>query len=162
MNPVRIIISDDNTTHRFLIRESIEEQLEFFNSKFYIELEEKDKDEYIIEFSDGDETLVYLKENSNIDYLFLDINMPKDGLEVLEELRLDPKNDKLKIIMLTSSDMESEIQTSLDLKADAFLIKPYNVAGWQSKFDIFNRVFIKGEDIDEKTIKKHFLFINKI
>jgi len=159
MEKIKIIISDDSATHRFLIREAIETQIGFFKSDDYQKLDETDKNKYIIEVSDGNQTLDTISEDIN--FLFLDINMPKDGLEVLEELRANSAYDNLVIIMLTSSDLKSEIELSKKLKANAFLLKPYNIAGWDSKFRLFNKVFINKEEVHEDEINSNFIYIIK-
>lgn len=60
---------------------------------------------------------------SHPDVLLMDVNLRNmDGMEVLQQLKADPRLDFLKIIMSSGSDY-----TDLCLKygADKFLLKPY-------------------------------------
>lgn len=71
-------------------------------------------------------SLVYEKEEGFPDLLLLDINMPVwDGWDFLDELVKNNYPKKFKIIMLSSSDHESDISKSekYDL-IDGFITKP--------------------------------------
>jgi CheY-like chemotaxis protein len=57
--------------------------------------------------------------------MLLDIKMPrKDGLEVLREIRDDPRLRRLPVVILTSSREEQDIITSYDLGVNAYVVKP--------------------------------------
>ena len=57
--------------------------------------------------------------------VLLDIKMPrKDGLEVLREIRADPKLKRTPVVILTSSREEQDIVTSYDLGVNAHVVKP--------------------------------------
>jgi CheY-like chemotaxis protein len=57
--------------------------------------------------------------------VLLDIKMPrKDGLEVLREIREDPKLRRLPVVILTSSREEQDLVTGYDLGANAYVVKP--------------------------------------
>lgn len=158
----KLMIVDDNPTHRFLIREAVEKNLDYYNNVNYAKLSEKEKNEVIIEANDGDEALILSYEIPDIKIMLLDINMPKDGIEVLMELRSNNIFDKMLIIMLTSSDLEIEISNSKELGANGFMVKPYNISGWNKKFDLFNKIFIKNESVSDNELHNNFLFVNKI
>ena len=83
--------------------------------------------------SDGVEALEYLRregayadrEPGDPAVVLLDIKMPrKDGLEVLREIRGDPKLRRLPIIILTSSREEQDLIAGYDLGANAYVVKP--------------------------------------
>jgi CheY-like chemotaxis protein len=83
--------------------------------------------------SDGVEALEYLRregayadrEPGDPAAILLDIKMPrKDGLEVLREIRGDPKLRRLPIIILTSSREEQDLIAGYDLGANAYVVKP--------------------------------------
>lgn len=147
----KILIADDNPTHRFLVIEVLEE----------LNISSGDN---IKESSNGIETLKILYSGEKFDYLFLDINMPKDGIEVLEELLDHPEiTEDLIIIMLTTSDLQMEIDLTKKLKADSFLIKPYNISSWRKTFELFKKIFIVKEELSEKEkkeVEKSFYYIN--
>jgi DNA-binding response OmpR family regulator len=51
--------------------------------------------------------------------------MPKlDGIEVLKEIRKSEEYKTLPVVMLTSSQMESDVYQSYQLGANAFVVKP--------------------------------------
>ncbi|WP_224450248.1 response regulator [Haloprofundus salilacus] len=61
------------------------------------------------------------------DIILLDLNLPgKNGDEVLEEIRDDPHLSRIPVIVLTSSEAESDIVKSYELRANAYLTKPVN------------------------------------
>jgi CheY-like chemotaxis protein len=57
--------------------------------------------------------------------LLMDLSMPgKHGLEVLKWLKNEPPLAKLPVVVLTSSNQESDIHRAYLLGADGFIIKP--------------------------------------
>ncbi|WP_404419361.1 response regulator [Marinospirillum sp.] len=82
----------------------------------------------------GEEALAYLlkedgyQDKPQPDLILLDLNMPRmDGREFLREIK---KIDKLRIIpivVLTTSDAESDIYASYDQGAAGFIVKPVSV-----------------------------------
>ena len=83
---------------------------------------------------DGAEALDYLfatgsysgrdaRDTPNL--VLLDLKLPKvGGLEVLERLRADPRTRRLPIVVLTSSNVESDLARSYDLGANSYIRKP--------------------------------------
>lgn len=62
--------------------------------------------------------------------ILLDLNMPKkDGREVLEEVKADPKLHMIPIVVLTTSQAEEDIVRSYDLHANCFVSKPVDLQG---------------------------------
>jgi CheY-like chemotaxis protein len=57
--------------------------------------------------------------------LVLDINMPRvDGVEVLRQVKADPKSAKLPVIMLTTTDDPREVDRCYALGCSVYVIKP--------------------------------------
>ena len=57
--------------------------------------------------------------------VLLDLKLPKvGGLEVLERLRGDPRTKRLPVVILTSSNVESDLARSYDLGANSYIRKP--------------------------------------
>jgi two-component system response regulator len=83
---------------------------------------------------DGAEALEYLfatgsyagrdvRDTPNL--VLLDLKLPKvGGLEVLERLRADPRTHRLPVVILTSSNVESDLARSYDLGANSYIRKP--------------------------------------
>lgn len=74
---------------------------------------------------DGDECLEHLKDNK-VDVLILDMLMPKvNGLSVLEKFA--PKKLNTKIIILTSAGEEETKKKAVELGADYYVLKPFDL-----------------------------------
>ncbi|MFW6156415.1 MAG: response regulator [Armatimonadota bacterium] len=57
--------------------------------------------------------------------VLLDIQLPKiDGLEVLEQIRRDPRTRRTPVVMLTSSNEERDLVQSYERGANSFVRKP--------------------------------------
>ena len=87
----------------------------------------------VVVVRDGVEALEYLRyegrfklrNRGNPAVLLLDIKMPRmGGIELLNVIRKDPALKFLPIVMLTSSREESDLVTSYELGANAFVVKP--------------------------------------
>jgi CheY-like chemotaxis protein len=88
----------------------------------------------IVELGDGDELMEYLTrcgrhaaraESHGPMVVLLDINMPrKNGLEVLAEIKAHPELKRIPVVMLTTSDAESDIAKAYALGANSFITKP--------------------------------------
>ncbi len=58
-------------------------------------------------------------------FILLDLKLPKvDGLEVLERLKSDPRTKAIPVVVLTSSQEQSDILESYALGANSYLVKP--------------------------------------
>ena len=57
--------------------------------------------------------------------VLLDIKLPRmDGLEVLQEIRREPRTRSVPVVMLTSSREEQDLIRSYGLGVNAFVVKP--------------------------------------
>lgn len=72
---------------------------------------------------DGDSVLKFLESNK-VDLVLLDLKMPRNGFDILNELQ--NKNMAVKVIVLTAyADVKSAIQ-SARMGANDFISKPYD------------------------------------
>ena len=57
--------------------------------------------------------------------MLLDLNMPKvDGLEVLAQIKADPRTRPTPVIVMSSSDQESDMMRSYAAHANSSIVKP--------------------------------------
>lgn len=71
----------------------------------------------------GEEALVLVQENSDIDVVLLDLNLPGiSGFEVLKKIR--KTNKKIAIIVQTAFVLSGEEAACYELGTDAFITKP--------------------------------------
>lgn len=80
---------------------------------------------------DGEEAMAYLRRQGKYrnapmpGLILLDINMPKkNGFEVLNEIKTDPALMHMPVVMLTTSDSESDIVKSYAKGACSYITKP--------------------------------------
>jgi CheY-like chemotaxis protein len=57
--------------------------------------------------------------------VLLDLKLPKvDGLEVLRQLKADPRTHRLPVVMLTSSRQERDVVENYRLGMNSYIVKP--------------------------------------
>ena len=75
---------------------------------------------------DGDEGLAMAQELQP-DVVISDIMMPRrDGLQLLSDLKADPRTEGLPVILLSAKAQKSEVQHGLDMGADDYITKPFD------------------------------------
>jgi chemotaxis family two-component system response regulator Rcp1 len=96
--------------------------------------------------TDGVEALAYLRREGKHagarrpDLMLLDLNLPKkDGREVLQEVKEDPDLRTIPVVVLTTSDADTDVVRSYELHANAYVRKPVD-------FDAFIEVVRTIED----------------
>jgi two-component system, response regulator len=57
--------------------------------------------------------------------VLLDIKMPKiDGIEVLKQIKSDPKSRSIPVVVMTSSNEERDVVESYQLGTNSYIVKP--------------------------------------
>lgn len=81
--------------------------------------------------NDGVEAMAYLRRKMPYgdavrpDLILLDLNMPKkNGCEVLEDMQHDDTLRSIPVVVLTTSDNDTDIERAYDLGANCYITKP--------------------------------------
>ena len=62
--------------------------------------------------------------------ILLDLNMPKkDGREALREIKGDPKLRRIRVVVLTTSKAEEDIEQAYEISVASFIVKPVTFEG---------------------------------
>jgi two-component system response regulator len=62
--------------------------------------------------------------------ILLDLNMPrKDGREALREIKSDPALRRIRVIVLTTSKTDQDIEQSYEISVASFIVKPVTFEG---------------------------------
>ena len=117
--PIDILLVDDNPGDVRLTREALKE------GKVRNEL-------HVVQ--DGVEALAFLRRQGNYrdairpDLVLLDLNLPrKNGREVLAEIKADPDLRRIPVVILTTSQAETDIVKAYDLHANCYITKPVDL-----------------------------------
>jgi len=87
----------------------------------------------VVVLRDGAQALSYLRREDahaersegNPAVILLDLKLPKvNGLEVLQAVRADPGLRAIPVVMLTSSQQETDVVRSYELGVNAYVVKP--------------------------------------
>lgn len=83
----------------------------------------------VIEGTDGNDIVEKLKDNHEVDVLFMDIVMPnKTGIEALEEIKANEELKDLKVVMVTSVGTSTHVKEAVKLGVFDFMQKPVDVS----------------------------------
>jgi two-component system, response regulator len=95
----------------------------------------------IIWLKDGAEALDYMfrrgkyaaRSEPDPRLILLDLKMPKvDGIEVLRAIKADEKTKRIPVVMMTSSQEESDLARSYDLGVNSYVVKPIDLTSLTS------------------------------
>jgi CheY-like chemotaxis protein len=83
----------------------------------------------IVRVEDGEAALEYLAKNDSTArrpfLIILDLRLPKvDGIDVLRAVKANPSLAAIPVVVLTTSDSESDVSTAYEHHANSYLVKP--------------------------------------
>ena len=107
-----VLLVEDNPDDEFLTRRAFDE-MNLLNEVSVVR--------------DGEEALAMLLDPAapSPAMVLLDLKLPRvDGVEVLRQVRSNPRTRRLPVIVLTSSSEERDLVESYDLGANSFIRKP--------------------------------------
>jgi two-component system, chemotaxis family, response regulator Rcp1 len=120
--PIEVLLVEDSPGDVRLTREA------FTDAKVHINLHVA---------SDGVKAMLFLNREGEHasaprpDLILLDLNLPKkDGREVLEEIKENPKLKSIPVVILTTSSSEADILRSYQLHANCYITKPVGLEGF--------------------------------
>jgi len=117
--PLNILLVEDNEAHAELVIRGMRDQ-QVANRIHHV--------------MDGEQALDYLfmrgafsdpVKNPRPNCVLLDLRLPRvDGLEVLKIIKTTPSLLRIPVVILTSSDAETDIAKSYDYHANSYVVKP--------------------------------------
>ncbi|MEM8722554.1 MAG: response regulator [Cyanobacteria bacterium P01_G01_bin.39] len=103
--------------------------------------------------SDGDEAVSYLSRTGKYadeqkysipTLILLDLKLPRrSGLEVLTWIRQQPLLKRLLVVVLTSSQENSDLNQAYDLGANSYLVKPVNFQDFVNLIELVDVYWFK-------------------
>jgi CheY-like chemotaxis protein len=126
--PLTILLAEDDDGHARLIERN---------------LKRAGVGNRVVRARDGQEALDAVRGGGGVPagaqlLLLLDINMPRaDGLEVLRQLKSDPRTAHIPVIMLTTTDDPREVERCYQLGCSVYITKPVR---YEAFVDALNRL----------------------
>jgi CheY-like chemotaxis protein len=118
LKPIEILLVEDNAGDIRLTREALKESSLMVNLRVV---------------RDGIEAMEFLRGGENgaracPDLILLDLNLPrKDGREVLQEIKTDAGLRRIPVVVLTTSEAESDILATYGCHANCYITKPVDM-----------------------------------
>jgi chemotaxis family two-component system response regulator Rcp1 len=115
---IQILIVEDHAPDVYLVQKALRENQVAFE---------------LTRFEDGEQAMQAIRKRGPVtlgtpDLIILDLNLPKiDGMEILREIRKDPRMAKVPIAVLTSSGALQDKVDAIASGADRFITKPVDL-----------------------------------
>ncbi|EAT12559.1 SpoIIE family protein phosphatase [Bermanella marisrubri] len=123
MEPLKILIADDNKTDRMILSAIV-----------------KKMGHDVLQAENGAEAVDQFQSH-HPDIILLDVMMPvMDGQQAAREIKMQAGEDMVPIIFLTSLQDAHDLAACLDSGGDDFLTKPYKQIILQAKINAFSRM----------------------
>ncbi len=122
---MKVLIVDDFSTMRRIIKNLLRD-LGFTNT---------------FEADDGNTALPMLKEG-DFEFVVTDWNMPiMQGIDLLKEIRKDPKLKHLPVLMVTAEAKREQIIEAAQAGVNGYIVKPFTAGTLKEKLDkVFERL----------------------
>jgi two-component system, chemotaxis family, response regulator Rcp1 len=140
--PIQILLVEDNAGDVRLMREVL------FGVNNSI---------HLLVVSDGVEAMAFLNREGDFvraprpDLILLDLNLPRmDGREVLARMKTDAKLKTIPVIVLTTSDAESDILKSYQLHANCYICKPGRLDEFEILVRSINRFWLTAAKLPQQ------------
>ncbi len=91
----------------------------------------------VVQAADGEQALVALGENPDLQLVLVDWNMPvMDGLSFVRAVRADRTYDGVRLIMVTTESDVDRMVAALEAGADEYAMKPFTAAVIREKLEL--------------------------
>ncbi len=122
MKELKVLYVDDDLINRKLLENMLGK-----NPYIYETLEAKD----------GQEALEILNKNRDVNFVLLDIIMPRlDGIETLKIMRKDPRFQDIPVVVLSTDDTQKT--KAIEAGANDFINKPIKEADLAEKIEKYS------------------------
>jgi CheY-like chemotaxis protein len=137
MNSDFVLLADDNSTDAELTTRA---------------LEIGGVSKNIVWVQDGEAALHFLfrtgpyaeRPQRNPRLMLLDLHMPKiDGLDVLERIKNDARTRSIPVVIMSSSDQESDLQHSYTRYANSYIVKPVDFREFTDQVSAIGQYWMK-------------------
>lgn len=117
---LKFLVVDDSVTMRRIVINS----LSSLNFKNYVEA------------ADGNEALLKLEENPDINFVITDWNMPNmTGIDLVRAIRSNERFSHLAILMVTTRGLKEDIIEALKSGVNNYILKPFTPAVLKEKIE---------------------------
>ncbi len=100
-------------------------------------------------FVDGEEVLDYLFRKADTGrfrakIILLDLKLPKlNGVQVLQQLKSNPLTKAIPVIILTTSDLESDRINCYNAGANSYIVKPVDYVTYMKSIKLVSEYWLK-------------------
>lgn len=106
----------------------------------------------VVWVQDGEAALDYLLRKGayaqraigNPRLMLLDLHMPKiDGLDVLARIKADPRLRSIPVVIMSSSDQESDMARSYERHANSYIVKPVDFKQFTEQVSMLGQYWMR-------------------
>ena len=121
----------------------------------------------LVRLKDGQDLIDYLgckheyahrhpEENKNIYLILLDINMPRmSGMEALQSIKDSQDFKELPVVMLSTSNADSDLKLSYELGANSYIVKMFDFESLQA---VISKIADYWLNVNKRTDQQHPTF----
>ena len=140
--PFIILMADDDVEDCLLIRDALKEAGQSHDLRFVRDGEELY--DYLYrrgEYADG-------RDAPRPDLILLDLKMPKkDGREVLQEIKSDPRFKRIPVVALTTSTAADDVSFSYEVGVNSYLTKPATFRALVDMMDTLSKYWFEWAEL---------------
>lgn len=140
--PFTILMADDDVEDCLLVRDALKEAGQSHDLRFVRNGEELY--DYLHrrgEYADG-------RDAPRPDLILLDLKMPrKDGREVLQEIKSDPRFKRIPVVALTTSTAADDVSFSYEVGVNSYVTKPATFRALVDMMDTLSKYWFQWAEL---------------